>query len=102
MAHFNQVMQPPMPISVHAGESCGYFLGSVLTFPAGGVNKQLGIAQTHTIHIFSVRLRDFVFLIQEKQSLHTVESCLMSRNGLMAGKHTEITAAVFTSHRLGL
>ena len=59
MAHFNQGMQPPMPISVHAGESCGYFLGSVLTFPAGGVNKQLGIAQTHTIHISSGKIRGF-------------------------------------------
>jgi hypothetical protein len=45
-----------------------------------------------------IRLEDFVFLLQTKQSLDTVESWLRRTKGLKVGKHIDIRAVIFTSH----
>ena len=56
----------------------------------------------HTIYIFLIRLGDTEFFMYRKQRLDMMESRLMSRKGLIKGKHTLIRPVVYTNHQLGL
>lgn len=58
-------------------------------------------ADTHTIYIFLVRGGD-ACLLPAKQSLDILESRLMSRKGLRAGKHDVVIAEMFMMNKLGL
>lgn len=52
--------------------------------------------------MFRIILGDFVFLIQVKQNLDTLESQLMNKKGLKVGKHRVIPELVFKRNQLGL
>ena len=56
------------------------------------MNKPMNIVQIHTIYTFLLRVGEFAFLSPAKQSLDTLESRLISRKGLIAGKHEMTTA----------
>ena len=57
--------------------------------------------QIYTIYIFLIRVREFVFLFSAKQSLDILESRLMSRKGLIVGKHAVIMAEMFIMNKSG-
>ena len=57
--------------------------------------------QIYTIYIFLIRVREFVFLFPAKQSLDILESRLMSRKGLIVGKHAVIMAEMFIMNKSG-
>ena len=58
--------------------------------------------QIYTIYIFLIRVREFVFLFPAKQSLDILESRLISRKGLIAGKHEMTTADIVEMNKLAL
>ncbi len=60
------------------------------------------IVEIHVVYLFLIRLGDFIFLIQAKQGLDTLESPCMSRKGLTVGKYTAMIAVRFTRSQSGL
>ena len=66
------------------------------------MNKPTNIVQIHTIHTFLLRVGKFAFVFPAKQNLDILESRLISRKGLIAGKHEMTTADIVEMNKLAL
>ena len=62
----------------------------------------MNIVQIHTIHTFLFRVGEFAFLSPAKQSLDILESQIISRKGLISGKHEVTTADMVEMNKLAL
>ena len=66
------------------------------------MNKPTNIVHIQTIHTFLIRVGKFALVFPAKQNLDILESRLISRKGLIAGKHEMTTADIVEMNKLAL